>query len=225
MLSPVSSSRGNCHFAQGCCPEIKSKKPACCQMHSSQGPVIFYRWLYEGISREKAEELLFLPYNYSGSFLIRESQTRKGRGVCQAMAQVYQNCQPKRREGLRITWMLQICNRSLGTLFPTGTRLMRVQWFPLSHTTEGLQEIVWLRLGILHPFSTPQSCLPSQRAALCSWGWMTVKGNTWLYVPRTQCYSYCRNWWRRLFINWPQGLKSSMHTKPNWPMNTPEVHR
>uniref|UniRef100_A0A8C0HHT4 Src like adaptor 2 n=1 Tax=Chelonoidis abingdonii TaxID=106734 RepID=A0A8C0HHT4_CHEAB len=35
-------------------------------------------WLYEGVSREKAEELLLLPCNHSGSFLIRESQTRQG---------------------------------------------------------------------------------------------------------------------------------------------------
>ncbi|XP_052540048.1 src-like-adapter 2 isoform X3 [Tympanuchus pallidicinctus] len=36
------------------------------------------RWLYEGVSREKAEELLLLPGNHSGAFLIRESQTRRG---------------------------------------------------------------------------------------------------------------------------------------------------
>ncbi|KAM4841956.1 src-like-adapter 2 [Thomomys bottae] len=35
-------------------------------------------WLYEGLSREKAEELLLLPGNPGGAFLIRESQTRKG---------------------------------------------------------------------------------------------------------------------------------------------------
>ncbi|XP_054701664.1 src-like-adapter 2 isoform X2 [Grus americana] len=36
------------------------------------------RWLYEGVSRQKAEELLLQPGNHSGSFLIRESQTRRG---------------------------------------------------------------------------------------------------------------------------------------------------
>ncbi|XP_053055974.1 src-like-adapter 2 isoform X3 [Acinonyx jubatus] len=36
------------------------------------------RWLYEGLSREKAEELLLLPGNPGGAFLIRESQTRRG---------------------------------------------------------------------------------------------------------------------------------------------------
>lgn len=36
------------------------------------------RWLYEGLSREKAEELLLLPGNRGGAFLIRESQTRRG---------------------------------------------------------------------------------------------------------------------------------------------------
>ncbi|XP_044520277.1 src-like-adapter 2 [Gracilinanus agilis] len=35
-------------------------------------------WLYEGLNREKAEDLLLLPSNHGGSFLIRESQTRKG---------------------------------------------------------------------------------------------------------------------------------------------------
>ncbi|XP_039590851.1 src-like-adapter 2 [Polypterus senegalus] len=39
---------------------------------------VFHRWLYEGISRQKAEELLLLPPNQAGSFLIRQSQTRKG---------------------------------------------------------------------------------------------------------------------------------------------------
>lgn len=42
-------------------------------------PVCFFpRWLYEGLSREKAEELLLLPGNPGGAFLIRESQTRRG---------------------------------------------------------------------------------------------------------------------------------------------------
>lgn len=36
------------------------------------------RWLYEGLSREKAEELLLLPGNCGGAFIIRESQTRRG---------------------------------------------------------------------------------------------------------------------------------------------------
>ncbi|XP_035236737.1 src-like-adapter 2 [Anguilla anguilla] len=36
---------------------------------------VFHRWQFKGISREKAEELLLLPYNQAGSFLIRESQT------------------------------------------------------------------------------------------------------------------------------------------------------
>ncbi|KAJ7331881.1 hypothetical protein JRQ81_014061 [Phrynocephalus forsythii] len=39
---------------------------------------ISHRWLYEGINRAKAEELLLLPPNHEGSFLIRESQMRKG---------------------------------------------------------------------------------------------------------------------------------------------------
>ncbi|XP_059748547.1 src-like-adapter 2 isoform X3 [Bos indicus] len=38
---------------------------------------IAHGWLYEGLSREKAEELLLLPGNHGGAFLIRESQTRR----------------------------------------------------------------------------------------------------------------------------------------------------
>ncbi|XP_017368190.1 src-like-adapter 2 isoform X2 [Cebus imitator] len=40
--------------------------------------IIISEWLYEGLSREKAEELLLLPGNPGGAFLIRESQTRRG---------------------------------------------------------------------------------------------------------------------------------------------------
>ncbi|XP_062935052.1 src-like-adapter 2 [Cynocephalus volans] len=39
---------------------------------------VSHGWLYEGLSREKAEELLLLPGNAGGAFLIRESQTRRG---------------------------------------------------------------------------------------------------------------------------------------------------
>ncbi|NWR60234.1 SLAP2 protein, partial [Bucorvus abyssinicus] len=49
-----------------------------CHIPSSCVAKVRHRWLYEGISREKAEELLLQPGNRSGSFLIRESQTRRG---------------------------------------------------------------------------------------------------------------------------------------------------
>lgn len=39
---------------------------------------ISHGWLYEGVSREKAEELLLLPGNPGGAFLVRHSQTRRG---------------------------------------------------------------------------------------------------------------------------------------------------
>ncbi|XP_020933553.1 src-like-adapter 2 isoform X3 [Sus scrofa] len=39
---------------------------------------VSHGWLYEGLSRDKAEELLLLPGNPGGAFLIRESQTRRG---------------------------------------------------------------------------------------------------------------------------------------------------
>ncbi|XP_056107485.1 src-like-adapter 2 isoform X2 [Rhinichthys klamathensis goyatoka] len=35
-------------------------------------------WLFEGITRRNAEQLLMLPQNYSGCFLIRESQSCPG---------------------------------------------------------------------------------------------------------------------------------------------------
>ncbi|XP_072487525.1 src-like-adapter 2 isoform X1 [Notamacropus eugenii] len=45
---------------------------------SSHVAKISHGWLYEGLNREKAEDLLLLPSNHGGSFLIRESQTRRG---------------------------------------------------------------------------------------------------------------------------------------------------
>ncbi|NXJ70376.1 SLAP2 protein, partial [Rostratula benghalensis] len=49
-----------------------------CHIPSSCVAKVRHRWLYEGVSRQKAEELLLRPGNRSGSFLIRESQTRRG---------------------------------------------------------------------------------------------------------------------------------------------------
>ncbi|XP_048351859.1 src-like-adapter 2 isoform X3 [Sphaerodactylus townsendi] len=55
-----------------------------CYIPSSHIAKITYRWLYDGISREKAEELLMMPSNRDGSFLIRKSQMRKDSqdGLC-----------------------------------------------------------------------------------------------------------------------------------------------
>ncbi|XP_030075246.1 src-like-adapter [Microcaecilia unicolor] len=39
---------------------------------------VYYGWLFEGLGREKAEELLQLPSHKTGSFMVRESQTKKG---------------------------------------------------------------------------------------------------------------------------------------------------
>ncbi|XP_074965014.1 src-like-adapter 2 [Phalacrocorax aristotelis] len=49
-----------------------------CHIPSSCVAKVRHRWLYEGVSRQKAEELLLRQGNHSGSFLIRESQTRQG---------------------------------------------------------------------------------------------------------------------------------------------------
>nr|XP_006005321.1 PREDICTED: src-like-adapter [Latimeria chalumnae] len=39
---------------------------------------VYHGWLFEGVGREKAEELLQLPSNRVGSFMIRESETQRG---------------------------------------------------------------------------------------------------------------------------------------------------
>ncbi|XP_075419787.1 src-like-adapter 2 isoform X1 [Tenrec ecaudatus] len=45
---------------------------------STHAAKVSHGWLYEGLSREKAEELLLLPGNPGGAFLVRESQSRRG---------------------------------------------------------------------------------------------------------------------------------------------------
>ncbi|NXW53819.1 SLAP2 protein, partial [Eurystomus gularis] len=55
--------------------EVSGKE---CHVPSNCVAKVRHRWLYEGVSRQKAEELLLRPGNGSGSFLIRESQTRQG---------------------------------------------------------------------------------------------------------------------------------------------------
>ncbi|XP_036390030.1 src-like-adapter 2 [Megalops cyprinoides] len=49
-----------------------------CYIPCSYTAKVFHGWQFEGISRDKAEELLLLPHNQAGSFLIRESQTCSG---------------------------------------------------------------------------------------------------------------------------------------------------
>ncbi|XP_040291901.1 src-like-adapter 2 [Bufo bufo] len=49
-----------------------------CYMPRKYVAKVYNRWLYKGINREKAEELLLVNCNQSGSFLIRESETRRG---------------------------------------------------------------------------------------------------------------------------------------------------
>ncbi|XP_066442755.1 src-like-adapter 2 isoform X2 [Eleutherodactylus coqui] len=49
-----------------------------CYMPRNYIAKVYNRWLYKGINREKAEELLLVSCNKSGSFLIRESETRRG---------------------------------------------------------------------------------------------------------------------------------------------------
>ncbi|XP_070601059.1 src-like-adapter 2 [Erythrolamprus reginae] len=49
-----------------------------CSVPSNIIAKISHRWLYDGIDRAKAEELLLLPANQEGSFIIRKRQTKKG---------------------------------------------------------------------------------------------------------------------------------------------------
>ncbi|XP_063816186.1 src-like-adapter 2 [Pseudophryne corroboree] len=49
-----------------------------CYMPRSYIVKVYNRWLYKGINRMKAEELLMMNCNQTGSFLIRESETRRG---------------------------------------------------------------------------------------------------------------------------------------------------
>ncbi|NXL52814.1 SLAP2 protein, partial [Podilymbus podiceps] len=51
-----------------------------CHVPSSCAAKVSHRWLYEGVSQQKAEELLLQPGNRSGSFLVWESQTRQAGG-------------------------------------------------------------------------------------------------------------------------------------------------
>ncbi|XP_028317234.1 src like adaptor 1a [Gouania willdenowi] len=39
---------------------------------------VYHGWLFEGLERQKAEELLLLPGNRMGSFLVRESTSQRG---------------------------------------------------------------------------------------------------------------------------------------------------
>lgn len=44
----------------------------------SQVARVYHGWLFEGVERQKAEELLQLPANRSGSFMVRESSRERG---------------------------------------------------------------------------------------------------------------------------------------------------
>lgn len=59
------------------CPHDKNL--SCCHAGLNVSCASFLsRWLFTGISRCKAEELLMQANNQSGTFLIRESETNKG---------------------------------------------------------------------------------------------------------------------------------------------------
>nr|XP_020462455.1 src-like-adapter [Monopterus albus]XP_020462456.1 src-like-adapter [Monopterus albus]XP_020462457.1 src-like-adapter [Monopterus albus] len=45
---------------------------------NSHAAKVYHGWLFEGVGRQKAEELLLLPGNRVGSFMVRESSTERG---------------------------------------------------------------------------------------------------------------------------------------------------
>ncbi|KAM9410443.1 src-like-adapter 2 isoform 2-T2 [Pholidichthys leucotaenia] len=56
---------------------------------------VTHRWLFKGISRYKAVELLMHPNNQNGAFLIRESETNRGSyclSVLRRARAAYQDC-------------------------------------------------------------------------------------------------------------------------------------
>ncbi|XP_061865076.1 src-like-adapter 2 isoform X3 [Colius striatus] len=75
-LSPLSFPAAPSSFLALC--DFPSGAGAAAVLRMGERLRVLSEWLYEGVSRQKAEELLLQPGNHSGSFLIRESQTRRG---------------------------------------------------------------------------------------------------------------------------------------------------
>ncbi|XP_048879762.1 src-like-adapter 2 [Brienomyrus brachyistius] len=49
-----------------------------CYIPSSYTAKVYHGWLFDGITREKAEQLLLQPHNQPGSFMVRTSHTHIG---------------------------------------------------------------------------------------------------------------------------------------------------
>ncbi|XP_061074604.1 src-like-adapter 2 [Conger conger] len=92
-------------------------------MPSNYTAKVFHSWLFEGVSREKAEELLLLPHNQAGSFLIRESQTRSGAYSLSVRRNTSSSCQSVKHyriHRLQNNWFYI----SPGITFPSLTQLV-----------------------------------------------------------------------------------------------------
>ncbi|KAM9647428.1 src-like-adapter 2 isoform 2-T2 [Morphnus guianensis] len=143
--------------------EVSGKE---CHMPSSCVAKVRHRWLYEGVSRQKAEELLLRPGNRSGSFLIRESQTRQG---CYSLSV---------RHSERASWDSV-----------THYRIYRLEngWLYISPrlTFPSLHDLVDHYSGNAPPGhwgGCPVPCSKGGRGERCLWGW-GAGGGTLLTLP------------------------------------------
>ncbi|KAJ8259978.1 hypothetical protein GJAV_G00175650 [Gymnothorax javanicus] len=102
-------------------------------MPSNYMAKVFHNWLYEGVTREKAEELLLLPHNQAGSFLIRASQTHRGAyslSVRRSTSSSWDSVKHYRIHRLQNGWF----HISPSLTFPSLTQLVD----HYSETTDGL---------------------------------------------------------------------------------------
>ncbi|XP_052647636.1 src-like-adapter 2 isoform X1 [Harpia harpyja] len=143
--------------------EVSGKE---CHIPSSCVAKVRHRWLYEGVSRQKAEELLLRPGNRSGSFLIRESQTRQG---CYSLSV---------RRSERASWDSV-----------THYRIYRLEngWLYISPrlTFPSLHDLVDHYSGNAPPGhwgGCPVPCSKGGRGERCPWGW-GAGGGTLLTLP------------------------------------------
>lgn len=88
----------------------------CCRDDNRSPPVLsLHRWLYTGISRYKAIELLMLPNNQNGAFLVRESETTAGLSPRQKWNRIRRKCvtrTPEPSVGGTDSYSLSILRRS-----------------------------------------------------------------------------------------------------------------
>lgn len=79
-------------------------------------------WLFEGLGRDKAEELLQLPDTKIGSFMIRESETKKGESLPLVFVRVrgaaMLGADSRRGSSSLLPWRMQITPMSCAACSP-----------------------------------------------------------------------------------------------------------